>query len=550
VSLEARDTGGAALADRPTWSAGATDHQLVSAARRGDDRAFEQLYVRYERRITAYVRGMVKDHGRAEDVTQEVFVSALRRMRQTERPIAFKPWIYGIARNACIDAYRRGSRAEEVSYDAEDALSPSDHGRLIATDPQPDAAVDAKQDLDHLCGAFGGLSDSHHEVLVMRELEGRSYEEIGERTGMSRPAVESTLFRARKRLGEEYDELASGTRCLRIQSVIAGSEHTPLGKRDQRRVARHVAHCERCKQLALRARLDLPVPVRRRAAGKIAAWLPFPAFLRARRGDADGTAGRGGAGGAWASHAPGLADAMSSGWSKAVAGLAALLLAGAGSGVTTHGAGDQRDERGTGDRATGAATARAAATAPRARLRASADRRAAPPARSKPVRRHGGGSAAPSSGPGERGASDGPAQGPARNGAGAPASATPADSAPEADAPVDAPDQEKTAGDAGGPLPGVRDTVDEVTAPVDRVTAPVDQVSAPVDRVTAPVDRVTAPVEGVTAPLPDVGATAGDAVQDVQSGAQQPAQVVPQVTDAAGDAVEPVTDTTDGLLNP
>src|SRR5215211_4927017 len=186
----------AVLAERPERAAERDEHQLVSAARRGDDRAFEELYSRYQRRITAYVFGMVKDHGRAEDITQEVFVSALRRMRQTERPIAFKAWIYEIAKNACIDAYRRGRRAEEVSYDADDRLTPSDHVRLIATGPEPDAAVGAKQELDHLCGAFGGLSDSHHEILVMRELEGRSYKDIGERMGLSRPAVESTLFRA------------------------------------------------------------------------------------------------------------------------------------------------------------------------------------------------------------------------------------------------------------------------------------------------------------------------------------------------------------------
>src|SRR5918995_77368 len=112
-----------------------SDHDLVRRVRRGDDRAFELLYERYQRRIFAFVLGMVKDHGRAEDITQEVFVSALRRMRATERPIVFKPWVYEIARNACIDAYRRGRRGEEISYDAHDTLSPADHVRLVAADP-------------------------------------------------------------------------------------------------------------------------------------------------------------------------------------------------------------------------------------------------------------------------------------------------------------------------------------------------------------------------------------------------------------------------------
>ena len=88
----------------------------MAAVRAGDDHAFEQLYHRYQRRIGAYIYGMVHDHGRAEDITQDVFMSALRRMRATETPIAFKPWVYEIAKNACIDAFRRSKRAEEISY--------------------------------------------------------------------------------------------------------------------------------------------------------------------------------------------------------------------------------------------------------------------------------------------------------------------------------------------------------------------------------------------------------------------------------------------------
>jgi hypothetical protein len=83
------------------------DHELVARIRNGDDRAFEILFARYQARITAYVRGMVRDHARAEDITQEVFFNALRRMRDTDRSIAFRPWIYEIAKNACIDAHRQ-----------------------------------------------------------------------------------------------------------------------------------------------------------------------------------------------------------------------------------------------------------------------------------------------------------------------------------------------------------------------------------------------------------------------------------------------------------
>src|SRR5687768_1790558 len=123
-------------------SAGPTDHALVASVRRGDDRAFEQLYGRYQRRIAAYIYGMVNDYARAEDITQDVFISALRRMRETERPIAFKPWIYEIAKNACIDQFRRSRRAEEVSIDADEGLGAVDTAKLHSVDCTPDAVVD------------------------------------------------------------------------------------------------------------------------------------------------------------------------------------------------------------------------------------------------------------------------------------------------------------------------------------------------------------------------------------------------------------------------
>ena len=325
------------------------DHRLVAAVRRGDDRAFEALYSRYHRRIHAYVMGMVKDHGRAEDVTQEVFMSALRRMRETERPIAFKPWIYEIAKNACIDQFRRSKRAEEISLQADDGLGPSDYGRLVGSDPAPDEAVAAKQELNDLCGAFDGLSDTHHEILVMRELEGLSYREIGERMGMSRPAVESTLFRARRRLTEEYDDLVSGARCMRIQGLIATAAGARLGTRESRRLARHVSHCQPCRREAMAAGLDAAIlthlPLRKRAAAKVAALLPFPVFDRWR--------------GSAAAHAPMVSDGLSGGWGK-LATAAAVVAAGVGAaGVGTQIAG-HHDSPAAPKRASAASTGGAA----------------------------------------------------------------------------------------------------------------------------------------------------------------------------------------------
>src|ERR1700733_628668 len=262
------------------------EHDLVAAVRRGDDRAFEELYSRYRRRIGAYVLGMVADHGRAEDITQEVFISALRRMRDSERPIAFKPWIYEIAKNACIDDFRRARRAREVPIGADEKLE-DDNPRLVARSLTPEAAVENRQQLLDLRGAFRGLSESHHKIIVLRELEGMSYTQIGEQMGMSKPVVESTLFRARRRLGEEYDELVSGRRCEHVQAVIGDSGPRAvrsLGIKERRLVARHLAHCQPCRRHAHLTGFDESALQAPGAVGKIAALLPIPAWLRLRRG--------------------------------------------------------------------------------------------------------------------------------------------------------------------------------------------------------------------------------------------------------------------------
>jgi RNA polymerase sigma factor (sigma-70 family) len=313
---------------------------LVASVRAGDDRAFEQLYLRYQRRITAFVYGMVHDHGRAEDITQDVFISALRRMRATDAHIAFKPWIYEIAKNACIDAFRRSKRAEEISYDVEDG---AERLHLTSNGPTPDAAVDTRMSLDHLRGAFGGLSEAHHQILVMRELEGLSYRQIGERLGMSRPSVESTLFRARRRLSEEYEELVSGERCRLIQTIITGATGGQVGTRDERKMGRHVSHCQPCRRAALVAGFDLDaLTPKRTVREKIAALLPLPTFLKRF------IAGSGADHSGLLASAAHYSEPASGGWMKLAAAASAVVLAGLGAHqVTTHSGGDKHDAAGT-----------------------------------------------------------------------------------------------------------------------------------------------------------------------------------------------------------
>jgi RNA polymerase sigma factor (sigma-70 family) len=322
-------------------SAGATDEQLVDAARAGSDAAFEALFRRYRDRIKAHVWGMLGDEGRAEDVAQEAFISALRRLRATDQTIVFKPWIYQIARNACIDHLRRLKRTDEISIDSED-FGPSHEGRLSQGVSGTESTVSQREDLDNLRQAFGGLPDSQHKVLVLRELEGLSYEEIGRRMNLSAPAVESMLFRARRGLKGEYQDISTGERCRRMQTVIAQVSEGLGGIRERRTLVRHVRECESCRrEAAVMGIGGLAIAARRRgrartAISRVAALLPIPAFLH-RRAGSSGPATNGGAVAGYARRLYELgpvgsvgAEQAASAAQKAVAVIAALAVVGGG----------------------------------------------------------------------------------------------------------------------------------------------------------------------------------------------------------------------------
>jgi RNA polymerase sigma factor (sigma-70 family) len=319
----------------------ASDVDLVAAVRSGSDDAFEELYRRYHRRIRAFAQKRLRDRGRAEDVTQEAFLSALRRLRATDSDIAFKPWLFEIARNAAIDVHRRTSRAEEVPVDDE-LLRPSDRHRLVGA-AAPDAEVFVRERLELLSGAFDELPEVHHRALVMRELEGLSYREIGERLELTRSAVESTLFRARRRLEHEYEELEAGRHCESARGTMALiAEGLDPGLRRRRRFTRHTRRCSACRRHARELGVAPPPPASLRE--RAAALLPLPLFLRRRALEASADGASAGATAA----GPGVQYVGSTLAERAASLLAAAALASAG-GAAINGAGGMEppDQLGT-----------------------------------------------------------------------------------------------------------------------------------------------------------------------------------------------------------
>jgi RNA polymerase sigma factor (sigma-70 family) len=309
------------------------DRELVEAVRAGDDSAFEELYRRYQPRIAAFLRRKLGDPARAEDIAQDVFFSALRRLRATDAEIDFKPWVFQIATNAAIDHWRRTSRAEEISVDADEGMRQSDRVRLTGA-ASPDSVLVDKERFEHLRGAFDELSDMHSRILVMRELEGLSYREISERLDVSRASVESTLFRARRRLESEYADISEGRRCVAMRGVIARISEGAGGKREVGRLARHARRCHVCRRRARELGVD-PLPRLSGLASKAAAFLPLPFVLRRGGGGHGILSGfmqrRGGSGhGVLSGLAPAGGQVSAVVAERAAALVAAAAIAGAG----------------------------------------------------------------------------------------------------------------------------------------------------------------------------------------------------------------------------
>lgn len=177
------------------------DAELVRLCKAGDRKAFQKLVERYQRKVYTIAYGVVRNHDDAMDVTQDAFVKVHRYLANFKGDSSFYTWLYRIVVNLCIDRKRKASRAAEVDYD--DGLQ---HGTGFANGPtlasthidSPQKALARKELREHMAIALDKLSPSHREILMLREVEGMSYEDIAETLEIAKGTVMSRLFHARK----------------------------------------------------------------------------------------------------------------------------------------------------------------------------------------------------------------------------------------------------------------------------------------------------------------------------------------------------------------
>ncbi|MRH93066.1 sigma-70 family RNA polymerase sigma factor [Nocardia sp. SYP-A9097] len=156
------------------------DATLAARVRDGDIRAFEQLVLRYEGQMFRLASRMLADRAEAQDIVQEVFLTAWRRIGQLQDDAAFAGWLYRMTTNRCLNLLRSRQFPADVDPDA------TESPRI---ETRPEHAVQVNSQLEALTVALGQLTPEQRACWLLREVHGRSYEEIGEIVGANGTAV-------------------------------------------------------------------------------------------------------------------------------------------------------------------------------------------------------------------------------------------------------------------------------------------------------------------------------------------------------------------------
>ncbi len=179
------------------------DLSLVSRAKAGEADAFRALVVRYQRKVYALALGIVRDPDLAWDVAQEAFVRVHGHLGEFEGKSSFSTWLFRIATHLSIDSVRRERQARKEELDEVNEAHLADGGEGIlstALGNDPRDNVLRRELAEKIHEALDALPEKHRTILVLREVEGLSYEELAERLGIHKGTVMSRLFHARKKM--------------------------------------------------------------------------------------------------------------------------------------------------------------------------------------------------------------------------------------------------------------------------------------------------------------------------------------------------------------
>ncbi len=184
------------------------EQRMLSLAREGEVAAFEALIEGYEDKIYSLAFRMLGNSEDARDAAQETLLKAYSGLQRFRGDASFSTWIYRIAKNVCLDILRRRSKQRTYSLDEPMELGDGEVSRQFAGDmPAPEDVVMHGEVRDSINSALAEISEHHRVVIILRDIEGFTYEEIANILEIELGTVKSRLYRARASLHEILSEM-------------------------------------------------------------------------------------------------------------------------------------------------------------------------------------------------------------------------------------------------------------------------------------------------------------------------------------------------------
>jgi RNA polymerase sigma-70 factor (ECF subfamily) len=198
-----------------------TDVELVARTKKGNKDTYRVLVERYQTRIVALAYNILKDKIEAEDVAQEAFVKAYLSIADFKGDSSFLTWLYRITYNMAIDVRRKLTR-RGMGF-AMEVVETEKVGDIAESSVQshiddPEQALGNRQVGQVIRGLLNQLTPEHRSIVILREMDGLSYEEIAEVTGVTKGTVMSRLFYARKKLQQGLEAQGLGRTVLQDES--------------------------------------------------------------------------------------------------------------------------------------------------------------------------------------------------------------------------------------------------------------------------------------------------------------------------------------------
>lgn len=206
------------------------DDQLVKLAKQGEERAFSAIYKRYGRDLHRYCMGILGNADEASDAVQNAMIKAYRALPGEERAIDLKPWLYRVCHNESISLIRQRPPVQEL------------RDELASIAPSPAQRVEDVIRVRQLLCDLSGLPERQRGALVMRELSGLTYDEIGASMGSTAAAAKQCVFEARSALHQCED--GRSLACSDVREVISASDKRMLRARKMRS---HLSQCDGCR---------------------------------------------------------------------------------------------------------------------------------------------------------------------------------------------------------------------------------------------------------------------------------------------------------------